>query len=135
MQKKKKTPPINFIINLQVYPFDLMISISQSDEQLGRSLDPYGDLPMKEIESCRYPSERCRGRYVMFSTGASLIRLRHLPSTPDDYGILQHEICHVVASVLDSVGMKLKILTSDEAYAYLTQFITKKVYEGMNKYY
>ena len=131
----QKTPPINFIINLQVYPFDLMISIGQTDLELGKKLDRYTGLSEKEINNVRYTSDTCQGRFCQFSNGAYLIRLRHLPRTAEDYGNLSHEICHVVLTLMDRVGMKLKIMTSCEAYAYLTAFITENIFKRINKYY
>jgi hypothetical protein len=138
MLPKKKKPlktNINFIINMQVYPFDVMVSIAQEDVQLGYSLNRFGPLPVEQIESARYTNDNCTGRYVMFSTGASLIRMRKLPETPEDYGTLAHEITHIVVTVLDRVGMKLVIEASDEAYTYLTQFLTENIYKQINKYY
>lgn len=131
----KKGLNINFIVYMQVYPYDLMVSINQTDIELGKCLDKYGPLPVDEINNCRYSSDRCTGRYVMFSNGASLIRMRKLPITPEDYGTLAHEITHVVVTLLDTIGMKLKINTSDEAYCYLAQFLTENIYKQLNKYY
>lgn len=131
----KKTPPINFIVNLEVYPFDLMVSIGQSDVELGRKLDRYTGLTEEEINGVRYTSDKCQGRFVQFTNGAYLIRSRHLPRTPEDYGHLAHEVFHVVATLMERIGAKLKVLTSDEPYAYLVGFITKKIYEGIHKYY
>lgn len=134
-KKKKEIQPINFIVQLKVYPFDVMVSIGESDEQLGVSLDPYGPLPVHEIENCRYPSDNCDGRYVHFSMGASLIRIRWLPKTANDYGVLAHEILHAVICILDRVGINLSVGISDEAYTYLTGYLTERIYLAINKYY
>src|ERR1051325_10597203 len=101
-----KEKNINFIIDAGTYPFDVMVSINQTDKQLGESLDLYGPLPVKEIESCRYTPGVGKARFVMFSMGASVIRFKHLPETPEDYGHLAHEIFHISACILDRVGMK-----------------------------
>lgn len=134
--KKKKTPPINFIINMKVYPFDVMVSIGQTDVQVGKSLDKCG-YPLKEyeIELVRYTSDTCMGRYVMFENNASFIRLRKLPETSEDYGWMAHEIAHVAIQVLDRVGMKLQPMVSCEAYTYLIQYLTENIYKEINKYY
>lgn len=132
--KKKKHVSVNFIIPMEVYPFDLMVSIGQDDNQLGRVLDKY-NLTEENIRACAYPSPFVQGRAVMFSTNQSIIRLRHLPSTSEDYGILAHEIFHIVAFVLDRVGIPLDVEKSDEAYAYLVGYLTKKIFEKINKYY
>jgi len=132
---KPDNKPINFVIGLAIYPFDVMVSISQSDAELGKSLDPYGKLPIDEIEGCRYSSDTCKARYVMFSMGASLIRLRHLPTTPSDYGTLAHEIAHVSMCLMERIGMELKCGVSDEAYTYLIGYLTESIYKRINQYY
>jgi len=134
MSKKKTPPSLNFIIPLEVYPFDVMVSIGQSDEQLGAVLDKL-DLSVADIELCRYASTTAIGRAVMFSTNGSFIRLRHLPSSARDFATLAHEIFHIVTFVMDRIGMKLKLLVSDEAYAYLISYLTEKIYDKINKHY
>lgn len=127
--KKKK---LNFILALVVYPFDIMFSFNQTDAELGKVLNRYGELPIDEIELCRL-AENGRGRFVHFSMGASLIRLKDYPETPQHYGHLQHEIFHAVMVIFEKVGMEYTFRKSDEAYAYLIQYITEQVYENIHK--
>lgn len=125
---------INFIIRMDVYPFDIMVSIAQTDNQLGSVLDKY-PLTQQDIRSCQYSRPTSPACAALFSTNASIIRMRKLPRTPEDYGSLAHEVFHVVSFIMDRVGMKLKIMVSDEAYAYLIGFVTKSIYQELNKYY
>lgn len=134
-KKKNPNPSFAVIISMEVYPFEVMISVGQDDDQLGLELDKYSKLKESDIQACAYPSEFVQGRAVLFSTGASIIRLRKLPTTSKDFGVLAHEIFHIVTFVLDRVGMSLNINTSDEVYAYLTGYLTEKIYEAMNGYY
>ena len=131
---KKKSVSVNFIIPLVVYPFDVMVSVGQSDDQLGTVLDRF-PLTENDILMCRYASDRARGRYCMFSTGGSFIRIRKLPETAGEFGTLSHEVFHVVATLLEHIGMELKVLVSDEAYAYLIGYLTEQIYKKLNKYY
>lgn len=131
----QKNKNINFIIPMGHYPFDLMVSIDQTDKQLGKSLDATGmRFPEKELKLCWYWGDNCHGRYVMFSSGQSLIRLRQKPDTPFLYGVMQHEIFHVVACLMDRIGMKLKIRVSDEAYSYRVQHLTEQIYKTLEQY-
>lgn len=134
MKKKIKKVSINFIVPLVLYPFHVMVSIGQSDDELGPVLDKY-PLTEDDIRNCAYTSENAKGRYCRFSTNGSFIRIRNLPVTSEDYGILAHEIFHVVAGLMDLIGMKLRIMTSDEAYAYCIQYLTQEIYKKINKYY
>ena len=120
---------------MQVYPFDVMVSIAQEDVQLGYCLDKYEGLTEQEINDCRYTSDTCMGRYVNFGMGASLLRIRKLPESAIEYGLLAHEIFHVASTILDRVGMKLEVNVSDEAYSYLIGYLTTEIYQSINKYY
>lgn len=133
MRKAKPAVPINFIFPLQVYPFDLMVSINESSESIKRKLRRKGvDYNLEMIE---YGGGA--GRYVIYYEHTlCLIRLPELPRKTSHYAALVHEILHVVISVLRSVGMKIsEDGESDEAYTYLISFITKEIFERINKYY
>lgn len=57
----------------------------------------------------------------------------HMHRLPDDfkmYGTLAHEIFHVVNNIADRAGLKLND-GSDEAYAYLTGYITETIYREL----
>lgn len=133
----KKQVPVNFIIKCHIYPFDVMVSIGETDEQVGKHLDKHlpDMLTEDEINSCRYTRDISRGEAVMFGCGASFLRIRKLPSTPGEFGTLAHEIFHIATFIMNAVGMKLKLRVSDEAYAYLIGYLTKEIYERTNKYY
>lgn len=133
----KKAKPINFIISLEVYPFDVMVSIGQTDKQLAESLKPYdnGRMTERDYELCKYTSDTCLGRAAMFSTNSSILRTRQIPKTANDFGNMAHEVFHVVTFVMHQIGMKLVVMKSDEAYAYLIGYLTENIYKELNKYY
>ncbi len=130
----KKPVVLNFIVDLKVYPFDVMVSIGQDDDQLGAVLDKL-HLSKEDIQNCQYANDAARGRSVMFDTGQSFIRIRKLPETSEEFGTLAHKIFHVVSFVMHRVGMKLEVMVSDEAYAYLIGYLTTEIYKKTNKYY
>lgn len=125
----KKAKSLNFIIPLVIYPFDVMVSVGESEDQLEKTLDKYLDAK-KEIV-WRWHNETAVGRFCMFSSNQGLIRLRKLPATPEDYGNLQHEIFHYVTHILDRIGMKLVLMKSDEAYSYMIGYLTKEIYKRL----
>ncbi len=117
----------NFIISLDIYPFDVMVSVGEEDDTLFKRLRKLS-ISEDEFEMTRFDTENGRGRYCLFKTGASLIRLKQEPKTPEQFGTLQHEIFHCASSILWRVGIKLKMKYSDEAYAYLIGYLTEKIY-------
>jgi hypothetical protein len=118
--KKKK---LNFIIPLIIYPFDVMVSLGQSDKALKADLLKY-DIEWDDNIKCVG-----KGRFVLFFTNQSLIRLSIYPKTFEDYGALQHEVFHCVTMVLDRIGMKFIPRKSDEAYSYLIGYLTTEIYK------
>lgn len=68
----------------------------------------------------------------MLSNNALFIRLLHSPTSPEYKGILAHEVFHVTSILLRSRGMSL-VKESEEAYAYLIEFIYRKIIEKVEE--
>lgn len=116
---------INFIIPLQVYPFDVMVSINQTNDEVEKSLEEVGfDYADANV---RCDSDTRKGKTIMFKTNQTIIRMFSFDEDPVHYGFLAHEIFHAVEFVMERIGMKLCI-KSDEAYAYLVQYLTTQIY-------
>lgn len=130
MKRKLKSKGSNFIIPLVVYPFDVMISIGETNEDIDKRFKKY-NLTAEDISLATFTSHTVQGRTVMFSSNQTLIRLRNFPKSPVDYGNLQHEIFHAVTFVMDRIGMVLKVEESDEAYAYLIGYLTREIYKRL----
>ncbi len=120
----------NFIIPLIVFPFDVMVSIGETDADLFKKLKRHG-IEDTDFEVAQYTDDSCMGRYALFPGNQTLIRIRKSPKTPEEYGTLQHEIFHAVSCILDRMGMELVILKSDEAYGYLTGYLTEEIYKKL----
>lgn len=125
--KGDKITPINFTITGTIYPFDLMISIDEAEDVLFKRLKK-GGIEDSEWEGVKM-SITTTARTIMFPGNQTLIRLKS-PLSP---GIVAHEAFHAAVYILDRVGMKLQIETSDEAYAYLLNYIVDEIYKGAKK--
>jgi len=116
-----------------VYPFDIMVSIGESDDEFIKSCtkilakEHVGELKEDEVV-CRM-SQTQQGRTIMLSGNQTIIRLKSKPQSAREYGFMAHEVFHAVTFIMDRVGMKLKLMTSDEAYAYLVGYVTEEVYK------
>lgn len=124
MKQKSK----NFIVPLVVYPFDVMVSLNQSDESLKKDLLKY----YKSIEDVDYHFESYGednhlGTCIMLPNGQLLIKTKMYPVTNEDYAILVHEIFHAVCLVFHRIGIILTKET-DEAWAYMIEYLTKEIY-------
>lgn len=123
-----KNKSANFIIRYEVYPFDCMFSFGETEEQLRRAFKRK-ELDLKECERI-FNDSAAVGRTIMLSKGQTIIRMKSYPTEPYDYAILQHEIFHAVTFLMSRIGMKL-CYKSDEAYAYLIEYITANVYHQL----
>lgn len=111
-----------------------MVSINQTDKQLGTSLKRRGVT--EHVPALINYGINCPAKYAFWNKESMfLIRMKELPTTSRHFGMLAHEICHIVSWALETLGFKLKCSSSGEAYAYLTGWITEKIYKELNKHY
>ncbi|KAA6329913.1 hypothetical protein EZS27_021330 [termite gut metagenome] len=115
---------MNFIIDCQIFPFDIMVHFGKRKE-LYKELVRF-HLLKNEINNIKNAS--FKNRSIMFSGGQTLLYMEKQPATLNDLAILQHEIFHCVCFILDRAGVKYS-KKSDEVFAYFIQFITRKIYE------
>ncbi len=109
------------IIPYCVYPFSLMVITDTSYEELKAEL--LKSLPDKVHDRIEILNNVGDARTVMFETGQTCMVLNK--KTP---GTIAHEVFHAVEFLMDRIGIKLDP-NSDEAYAYLTGYITDEIYK------
>lgn len=115
-----------FIIPLVVYPFDVMISIDESDEVLLKRLLSYGE-PKEDCEGLLNLPETTRGRCVILPSNRTVIRLKTQPKRHEMMSVISHEVFHATTFILERIGMKMEVMVSDEAYAYLIGYLTNEI--------
>jgi len=131
MAKKKS---YNFIVSLVLYPFDVMFSFAETDEQLLKTMKKVtSDGDWDEItESIKFSHPKQHAFTVIFTNGYTLIRMRKLPDNPDLVGILSHECFHAISGIMDRIGMPLQFGVSEEGYAYGIGYLVSKALEPLN---
>ena len=107
-----------------------MISIDETDEILLKRLIKQGNTK-EDCEPLLNMGETVRGRCVMLSSNLTVIRLRKQPKKYDMMSVISHEVFHATSFILERIGMKLEVLVSDEAYAYMIGFLTTKIYKKL----
>ena len=107
----------HFIINYCIYPFDLLVSIHESEQEVIKILKKrLPDDVHKEIEDLPFSSEAFA---VMFSSGQSFIRFLYKPTQ----GLIAHESLHAVAQLMNRIGNE----DVNEAWNYLLQYIVTQI--------
>ncbi len=126
---------MNKIIQIGHYPFDLMLSFAETDEQFKKTLKRFG---IKDFEdpACKLAVEmeankNADGRYLMFRGKQSVIRLLRMPDikNPIDMSLLNHELMHAIQYFCSEILMCSLTEDTGEIYAYLMQDLTEKVYK------
>ena len=122
---------MNKIIPIDIYNTDLLFVIGTTDE-LKSSLEYHLDKDQAE-EVYAVMAEDISGISLGSSalTGSGQVVL-WLPN-PKDKATLAHEIFHIACFIMEKVGIRL-CHDSDEAYAYLIGYITKKVDDILNSF-
>ncbi len=122
---------MNFIIDLHVYPFDILVSIGDTNEELKKVMLKLGINEADVLRDVEYGHGRADGINNLYYTPYGLIRMFKKGRDAEWKALLSHEISDLVFSIMKRIGMKHK-KSSREAYSYLTQYITKEIYQKLN---
>lgn len=122
---------MNFIVDLKIYPFDIMFSVGESDKKFKKSVKEHMrkfHRPVQGEDNILHLEPECRGRtWHHLEGGQTIIRLPKKPETPQEFGTLSHEVFHAVDWIFRHINIRLSGY-SDEAYAYLIGYITEQFY-------
>lgn len=130
MAKTYKRKSINLEIQLEMYPFTVLFSAGETDDVVKKRLLEK-EVNEDHIELLNF-KPGVNGRAVLYpGINIAVMRLKSFsPKEPDFYAGLHHELTHLVHFILNEIGMRLSD-DSDEAYTYLTGYLTKKIYEQL----
>ena len=117
-----------FIIDCQVYPFQILVYFGQDKKPLYKELKKR--LPKSAIDTLKTFDFKV-GKSVMFPNGQTLLWLNEKPNSVSGLATLNHEIFHCACFILERVGIVYSE-SSDEAYAYLIEYLTKQIYNELN---
>lgn len=122
----------NFIIPLIIYPLDVMVSVGETDDQFKKGIMKFPPSVLQDLKDQLIFAlpDNVKGRTVLLTTGGqTVIRIKDAIRCLEDVGTLVHEIFHATTFVLHHIGMDLKINVSCEAYAYLIEYLTNRIFE------
>ena len=117
-----------FIINCQVYPYDIFVFFGNDISKLKIELSKL--LPKEDIDDFDNLTFNGTGKSVMFPNNQTLLWLKYEPREPELLGTLNHEIFHCACFILERAGIKYSE-DSDEAFAYLIGYLTHAIYSRL----
>lgn len=119
---------MNIIIPRTIYPCDLMVSFGETDKALRQHLRTYG---VKATDKAHKLEREMLGVTATYNNGFTLIRMREVPTTPEGYAILAHEVFHAAGFILEFAGHNTSG-AANEGYAYLIEYITREVLKAID---
>lgn len=124
---KKKSKAGFLIIEGDVWPYDVVVALGTTKEQFIEYTDRkfVTALSKEDKDKLKFDGQ---GMTVMLSNFATIMWLKDYPETPKGFGILAHEIFHVADVILWKAGLNLS-QDSDESWAYLIDWLTRRIYE------
>jgi hypothetical protein len=115
---------MNFIIPLVIYPFDIMVSIDETDKELASKLIKFGIK--KEAFIAMNMSPTAIARCVMFDGNQTVMRFRLIEDKNKFISKIAHETLHAISGIFDVIGIKFTD-ESEEAYTYLLDYIILQI--------
>jgi len=127
-----------FVIDVELYNCQFLISINQDNEDLVISLIETGVLHSAEDPELKDYMEHFMGmeknhlaRTVKHDNGVISIKINRFDKNDvNNMATLVHELSHAVMFTFDRIGMPHNADT-DEAYSYLLGFLMKKFFENV----
>ena len=123
--KTNKMKNIFKVIKGTVYPFDVLISINQTDDEFYSEV---GHLSDDDLESVFLNlDETVLARSYITKNNVSIIRFMNLDKENIPHGLISHEALHITSYILKRVGIDFNFET-EEAYAYFLNYIVDNIY-------
>ena len=119
---------MNFLIDCLIYPSDIVVFVDSSNKEIKKTMRKHGyddtgiSQVLSKLKNC--VNARCE---MMMEDGLVFIFLKS--NVKDFYSKVCHESFHATTFILDRVGVRLRMGSSDEAYAYLLGFITAEIFK------
>lgn len=119
-----------YIINVDLYKHDILVFFGDKNVLI-KKLEKYFEYyQIDKFNRCIKTEKGCA---YMVDTGQLILYMPNIPKKLDDFVILNHEIFHCTTLILKRIGVFLSP-ESEEAYAYLLEYITQKVFSKTAKF-
>ena len=113
------------VIKGTVYPFDLLVSINQTDEEFYSEVAHLSDDDLESV--FLNLDETVLARSYFTKNNISIVRFVNINKQDIPHGLISHEALHITSYILKRVGIDFSFET-EEAYAYLLHYIVDNIY-------
>lgn len=120
----KKKKPVFKLINLKIYPWDILYTVGSTEEEVVSYLRDEFNYHMDEEEKNHLDFGKKTGRTVRLKNRSIVMWVKQ-----DSIPVLGHEIFHAVELLFEMIQIPINENTS-EAWAYLIEYVWKEVIEA-----
>lgn len=117
----------HFIVSQGTYPFDVLVSIGETDAQRLRAIKKH--FPDDVLLGNEHRLETVADSILLDSLNG-VISISDYPDTPEMKGWLAHEVWHIVDELFKKIEISLH-LVSTEAFAYQISHLTCEIYKRL----
>jgi hypothetical protein len=122
----------HFVVNVDVFSRDVLFLINLSREQIAEVIDKYEGLEgYDKEEQPSFEDGNFFATTYETTTGPLIVRFRSWDTSIKQMATLAHEIFHVAELILHKIEVRHDIYNTSEVYAYLVDYLTKRVYENL----
>lgn len=121
----------HFLIKNEIYRFDILVSVNETTEKVKQTLKRLS-IAEEDYDFIKDFNTQNASTYKL-PKNQIVIRFKTVQDKHQFMSIIAHESLHAASFILDIIGMKFDTEISEEAYAYLTQFISYKIYQKVFK--
>ena len=108
-----------------VYPFDVLVSINQTDDEFYSEVGHLSDDNLEEV--FLNLDETVLARSYFTKNNVSIVRFVNIDKDDIPHGLISHEALHITSYMLNKVGINFNFET-EEACAYLLHYIVDAIY-------
>lgn len=129
LTKKSNFKP-NFVIHLIWIPYDILVSVNETDNNFIKLINKYKVDITGSGNLITMDSNNTTGNCFINKHNQCIIRIKTNENKYKTISTISHESLHAAIFILDNMGISLTD-SSDEIYAYLQSYITSKICEQL----
>lgn len=116
-------------IKSDIYPITFVVGIDCCQKKFSKEIESYG-VSREDIDGCLIKSGMY-GRTCLLEENIVTLQVDVHPSDKNFFPLLAHETFHATTYAMHRLGLSFDHTISDEAYAYLQQYLFKKILKNL----
>lgn len=120
----KNKPSIQFVLSLDLFPYECLVAINKTPKQVPKQLTEYGKPLSREMYDYIKSKPANSAVYIFNPDSATSVIFINAPNIERSISLFDHEKIHFLHHVFTKIGMPLTDST-EEAWAYSSEYLMK----------